>query len=111
MSDSSNFAVAWSDYRRRRRWFFSVCLGGFTVVVLLASILSKLSLGDLAFWLLGPAWIVAFGVVALRLELFRCPRCRRCFFCTLSHNNPFRRSCIHCGLPKWSESDLHEHLV
>ena len=111
MSDNSDFAVAWNDYRRRRRWFFGVWLGGFLVVALLASLLSKLSLDDLAFYVIGPAWMIGFVIMAIRMSLFRCPRCHHRFFSTWWHNNPLARKCLHCGLPKWSESDLHENHV
>src|SRR2546428_14131174 len=112
MDDQSHFAFAWQDYRRRRRWFFGIWLGGFLVVALVARLLSKLSLGDLDFAVLGPAWMTAFVVVAIRLQFFRCPRCHRKFFGALLYSNPLAKKCVHCGLPKWSESDLHEsHVV
>ncbi len=106
------FALAWTDYRRRRRWFFGVWLGGFLLVAMLASLLSALSLDDLAFVILGPSWGIAFFIVGIRLEFFRCPSCQRRFFCTWWYCNLFARRCVHCGLPKWSEADLHErHLA
>src|ERR1035437_7170915 len=109
MDDTSHLA-AWAEYRNRRRWFFGIWLGGLVAVILLTGLFSLL-LGDLAFYILGPAWLLSFVVASVRLSLFRCPSCHHCFFCTWSHHNPFRRSCIHCGLPKWSEKDLHETPV
>jgi hypothetical protein len=109
MDDTSHFA-AWAEYRNRRRWFFGIWLGGLVAVILLTGLFSRL-LGDLAFYILGPAWLLSFAVAGVRLSLFRCPSCRHCFFSTWTHHNPFRRSCIHCGLPKWSEKDLHETPV
>jgi hypothetical protein len=111
MNESRSYASAWSDYRRRRRWFFGVWLGGLLVVALFASVLMKFSFGDVAFGVFGPAWLLAFTTVALRLEFFRCPRCHHWFFCKWYRNSPFRRSCIHCGLPKWSEIDRHEDVA
>jgi antibiotic biosynthesis monooxygenase (ABM) superfamily enzyme len=106
MSDTVQFAAAWNDYVCRRRWFFGVWLGGFFVVILLTGLFAPL-LGDLAFYIFGPSWLLSFAIAGLRLSFFRCPRCHHHFFCTWLHNNPFRRSCIHCGLPKWSEKDLN----
>ncbi len=112
MNEESHFAPAWQDYRRRRRWFLGIWFGGFLVVALLASLLSKLSLDDLAFYVLGPVWMVGFVIAALRLSLFRCPRCHHRFFCTWWLGNPLAQKCLHCGLPKWSESGLNEkHAV
>jgi hypothetical protein len=101
----AEYSSAWKDYRWRCQWFFGIWLGGFLVVALLGILLAKLSLGDFAFYILGPAWIIAFVVVALRLQFFKCPRCSKRFFCTLWFNNPFAKKCAHCGLPKWSEAD------
>ncbi|MGD0625569.1 MAG: hypothetical protein ABSB32_12705 [Thermodesulfobacteriota bacterium] len=99
------FSLAWKDYKRRRRWFFGAWLGGFVVVASLAALLNRMSLGDLAFWVLGPLWLVAFVIAGLRLEFFRCPRCHRHFFCARWYYNLFARRCVHCGLPKWSDTD------
>jgi 4-amino-4-deoxy-L-arabinose transferase-like glycosyltransferase len=108
MNHTSRFASTWNDYRRRRRWFFGVWLGGFIIVASLAAFLAKLSLGDLAFAVLAPAWGLAFVVVAVRLQFFLCPRCHRHFSKAFWYGNPFARKCVHCGLPKWSESDLQK---
>src|SRR5437879_5295172 len=111
MNSTSEFTSAWDDYRRRRRWFFGVWLGGFLFVASLAALLNKLSLGDLAFWILGPAWMASFVVVAARLQLFRCPRCHRRFFNTFWYGNLLARRCVHCGLPKWSDTDPCEASI
>lgn len=108
MSGNSDFALAWNDYHRRRRWFFGVWLGGFAILVTLDMLLSKLPLRGLVFDVLGPIWMIGFVIVAIRLSLFRCPRCHHRFFTTWWHGNPLARKCLHCGLPKWSEVDLHE---
>jgi hypothetical protein len=111
MSDSPDFAVAWNDYRHRRRWFFGVWLGGFLAIALLVGLLSKLSPDDVVFYILGLTWMIAFIVVAIRLQFFKCPRCHHKFFGSAGYSNPLARKCLHCGLPKWSESDLHEKQV
>ena len=107
MNTSEQFISAWADYRRRRRWFFGAWLGGFVVVASLATLLASLSsgLGTAAFWILGPAWMVSFVVVAARLQLFKCPRCRRPFFNAFWYRNPLAQKCVHCGLRKWSTED------
>src|SRR5437867_2231180 len=111
MSISSQFEFAWRDYRRRRRWFFGTWLGGFVIVASLAAIFDRLSLRTAGFWILGPAWMICFLVGALRLQLFRCPRCHRPFFNAYWYGNPLARRCVHCGLPKWSAEDSHEATI
>ena len=100
----AQFAAAWADYRRRRRWFFGAAIGGGVIAALLAALSNKLSLGIAVFWVLGAPWIICVVVVALRLQFFKCPRCRMPF----SNGNPFARDCLHCGLPKWSYQDPQE---
>lgn len=38
------------------------------------------------------------------VALFSCPRCHKWFFATW-YRNPFARKCVHCGLPKWANSE------
>ena len=105
MDRASDYSSAWTDYRRRRRWFFAVFLGGFAVVFV--GLFAKLVSGS-AIALLGPAWMVGFLITLLRLYTFQCPRCRHWFFLTSWFGNPDARKCLHCGLPKWSEHDPDE---
>jgi hypothetical protein len=105
INDHAHFASSWNDYRRRRRWFFGNWIGGFFVIAVLAGIGSSLSLDDLVFYALCPAWLLGFAITSVRLSLFRCPRCGRCFSCTWWFGDPLTQHCLHCGLPKWSKSD------
>ena len=105
----SEFGVAWQDYRRRVRWFFGVWLSGFVVVGALAELLGKLGLGDVGIKVFSPAWMIAFVVVGVRLQLFKCPRCRRQFFKAWWYYNPFARKFVHCGFSKWGEANSNAH--
>jgi hypothetical protein len=55
-----------------------------------------------AFLIVGFAWLAAFAVTAIRLNLWPCPRCGHWFFSKMWWRNPFARACLHCGLPKWA---------
>ena len=102
MGNDSDYSSAWTDYRHRRRWFFGVWLGGFAVILLFVVLVS-----DSAIAWLAPVQMIGFLITAVRLSTFRCPRCHHWW-----RANPLTRKCRHCGLPKWSESDLHEkHLA
>src|SRR5690349_5628422 len=98
MNAPPDYSLAWDDYRRRIRWFFGVWLGGFAILVLMVKLFLKLGLGDWPFLVIGPAWMIAFVVVALWSSRFKCPRCRKPFFFGYWYHNPFARKCVHCGL-------------
>ena len=102
----NNSLQATRDDRSSSAW-----LGGFLAIALLVGLLSKLSPDDVVFYILGLTWMIAFIVVAIRLQFFKCPRCHHKFFGSAGYSNPLARKCLHCGLPKWSESDLHEKQV
>jgi hypothetical protein len=50
-------------------------------------------------------WIAVCVVTGWRVALFSCPRCHKWFFATWWYRNPFARKCVHCGLPKWANSE------
>ncbi len=58
-------------------------------------------------------WMVAFAVIGYQRGNFRCPRCGELFFQKFDdrswrmswQHNPLARRCLHCGLPKWAQSD------
>jgi hypothetical protein len=104
MNSRAQFAAVWRDYRRRRRWFLGAVLGGVLIAALLAALSNRLTLGIAAFWAFGAPWIICVLVVAVRLQMFKCPRCHLPF----SNGNPFAGNCLHCGLPKWSLQDPQE---
>ncbi len=109
MSDNVNYTAAWHDYRRRRRWFWGVYLGGCFGMVGLWLLFFNSPIGEfmkgIVFCVLAPMWLIGFVVTAFRCQLFRCPRCHRRFFMTWWYHNSFARRCIHCGLPKWADED------
>lgn len=111
VSESPDYTSEWEDYSRRVRWFFGSWLGGFAVVGLLAAVLGRLAIAGLVLTILAVAWIALFIVLAVRLQLFKCPRCRQKFFMAFSHYNPFARRCVHCGLPKWSRTDSCDPIL
>ena len=105
MSETSCFARAWSDYRRRRRSCLGFWLGGLLTVSIfgtLSTVFGAVSPDNPWVAVLGFGWVAVLGVLAFRLTLFRCPRCTQYF-----SENPFARKCVNCGLLKWSEGYLH----
>ena len=103
MEQPAAISDAWRDYRRRVRWFFVVWIGGFVGAAALAYALVSTPYGERAVPVIGIAWLVALTVVAVRLQLFRCPRCSRQFCKQRWYFNPLASHCVHCGLPKGQE--------
>ena len=111
MSQDSQKTSAWNDYRSRRRWFFFAWFGGMPVVFLICLVLSRFVRSDIPFWLVDGGWLLFFVVAGVRLTLFRCPGCREHFFCTWFSSNQLARRCVHCGFPKWAETDSDDPTV
>jgi hypothetical protein len=96
-----SYADAWSDYRHRSRLFWLTWVAGFLVAVSLTYLLSLFRAPSWLFLGIAVGWIVGFLYAAMRLQLFRCPRCRERFFSGTWYYWPVARACVHCGLPKW----------
>lgn len=103
MATNSHTQLPWSEYRRRRRWFFIVFLTYVPGVGVIGYSLSALVGSDIAFPVVAGFWMLAFAVAAVRMSSFPCPKCHRPFFHRLWVGNPLAEECIHCGFQKWGE--------
>lgn len=100
------YVGAWREYRRRRVFALAACLGIFFGGFVASNIFRETVGRPVSSWEAAPfgvAWFVLSFVGAVRLWLWRCPRCRRQYFFN-GITNLFARRCMHCGLPKWSRS-------
>jgi hypothetical protein len=104
----ASYEREWSNFRRLR-WagFFALAFLCLSVLVFFTAMprSSGASLSPLAndlFFVLGLGWLYC----AVRLELFRCPRCRERYFYrdTLMNRSAVRRRCAHCGLELFSHA-------
>ena len=89
---------AWRDYRWRW-WTFWGLAYGFMGIVIGASALLPRTLANAIIY----SWVGAWGLSGLRLGLFRCPACGKCFHLTSWWTSILSRRCLHCGLPKYQE--------
>jgi hypothetical protein len=95
----------WNEYRRRR----AVCW--LAMILWMPATLAAVPFSPNGLGLAAPMFVVFIlgGVVVNRLGHrvlhFPCPRCLRPFFQASWYYNYFARRCLHCGLPKWSETD------
>ena len=99
--DMSDYRKEWKSYRHRAR----TTLGAWViplVIIQLSGIGGRLWIG-----LVG-AWLLFFTVSMVWLYSFRCPRCLEWFFIQFPTNHPLTKVCVHCGLPKYADSDPGE---
>jgi len=89
---------AWRDYRWRW-WSVWGLAYGFMGVAIGTSALLPGTLANAVIY----CWVGAWGLSGLRLGLFRCPACGKCFHLTSWLTNILSRRCLHCGLPKYQE--------
>jgi amino acid transporter len=101
----SSYPEAWRDYRRRRNLFWAIFLTYVPGVATIAVPLSSAFNTDVPVFVIAALWMMAFGISGVYVQLWRCPRCTRHFFCKWWYRNPLASKCVHCGLPKWAEGD------
>ena len=91
----------WADYRTRKRLLLAVMLPGLVVVLMGAAAYLIERHGRAGLYCSLAAWAAAVVYAGIRLQDFRCPRCRRRFF----HRSPpllalRGKQCVNCSLPK-----------
>ena len=111
---AGEYLQEWDHLRRlRRRIFAIVAIGaGILVAVPLVTALLSLAVAKIVGFVLFAGWAVAllrFFFVSGEYVLWPCPRCGKPFhYVTRWYGrwtNPFSPRCVHCGLPKWVDSD------
>ncbi len=108
------YTQEWDELRRLRRRMFRVTVTGLVILIIapLVTTYLSLSIAKIIGFVLFAAWVV----VLLRLFLvsgeysyWACPRCGKPFHYIMRWygrwNNPLAQRCVHCGLPKWVDSD------
>src|SRR5580698_10319874 len=107
------YTQEWSELRRLRRQMFRVAGAGVALllVVPLDAYVSRSVAKIVGLALLG-CWVgllLKYFLLSHEYVYWSCPRCGGPFhFRTKWYgrwNNPFAHRCVHCGLPKWADSD------
>lgn len=105
------YQTAWENYRDRQTLFILGFLGLIPFIFFFVKISQYLfngtSVGGVDLRLAGFIfYALILGVLGLRLQFWKCPRCEKAFHnSTLSHNI-FSSQCLHCKLPKYEGSNL-----
>jgi hypothetical protein len=107
-----DYAAAWRDLRGRRVLFWALFLGFIPGLAGLCFAVGGpvanpggSEQGEALCGIFALLWVLVFAVAAIRLTLFRCPRCRALFHSTWWRHNPFSRNCLHCGLSQGTTAD------
>jgi hypothetical protein len=107
------YSQEWDELRRLRRQVLTIVFAGAAVfaAVPLVRFAPQGFSSALGFGLFG-VWVfllIAFFWVSGKYVYWSCPRCDKPFHYKTRWygrwNSPFARRCVHCGLPKWVESD------
>jgi hypothetical protein len=102
------YSSEWAELRRLHRKLLKVAVAAIAILGLISVANSLRGVGVFLF----VAWVIVLITLfstLMNLSYWACPRCGKPFH--YSHrtfgniNNPFAGQCIHCGLPKWAESD------
>lgn len=109
------YSEEWVELRRLRRSVLTIVLAGaavLAVVPLMTGLMPPSGFRGVVGLALLAAWVfllIKFFLVSFEYVLWSCPRCGKPF-----HRlerwfgrwiNPFARRCVHCALPKWSDSE------
>jgi hypothetical protein len=108
-----DYSQEWAELRRMRRRVVTVVFSGAAVFVLVPlTRLAPRGIGNALGLVLLAAWgalLVKFFSVSAEYSYWSCPRCGKPFHYVARWygrwNNAFARRCVHCGLPKWVDSD------
>ncbi len=112
------YSHKWAELRRLRRRLLTVAFAG-AAVFALVPLTRFASQGFSKVW--GFALFVVWAFLLLRFFLvsgeyvyWSCPRCGKPYHYSSRWygrwNNPLARRCVHCGLPKWADSDPAPNL-
>ena len=113
------YSQEWAELRQIRRRIFRVVAAGACVLVAVPLVTAYLSLSvaKIIGLVLFGAWaavLLRFFFVSGEYVYWSCPRCGMPYhYLVRSYgrwNNPFARRCVHCGLPKWVDSDPDSKL-
>jgi hypothetical protein len=110
------YSHEWAELRRLRRRIFRVAAAGAVILILgavpLVPTYVSLSSAKIIGLVLFAAWVIVllrFFFVSGEYVYWSCPRCGKPYHYLVRWygrwNNPFARHCVHCGLPKWVDSD------
>ena len=96
------YAARWRQFRRRRNVAWLVFAGYLPGVPALGLPLAGRFGSELPLYAIAALWLIAMLAAGVYAINWKCPRCGKPFLRDGWIHNAFARSCLHCGLPKWS---------
>lgn len=107
MDTATDFQPAWQQYKQRARLWVAL-------FVLYVPVVVGSGLLTLKYWhtpnpafLIAILWMAYTLYLGARINLWRCPRCGRCFAGTWWYNKGiFAKQCVNCGLRKYSNESI-----
>ena len=114
-----DYSQEWAELRRLRRRMVRVAAAGAVILVAVPLVTTyfSLSAAKIIGLVLFAAWVVVllrFFFVSGEYVYWSRPRCGKPYHYLVRWygrwNNLFARHCVHCGLPKWVDSDRDPKL-
>jgi hypothetical protein len=102
-ADSMPPGSTWNTLRRRERVGMGLWLGYLPGTFVLGQPFSDALGSEIAFLIVGLAWMATCLLVVFWCGSFRCPRCGNRFYQNWWYQGSYARKCAHCGLRKWAE--------
>jgi hypothetical protein len=107
------YSREWAELRRLRRQVLRIVFAGVAVFVLVPlNRFAPQNFSKTLGFALFAAWaflLIRFFLVSSAYVYWSCPRCGKPYHYSSRWygrwNNPLARRCVHCGLPKWADSD------
>jgi hypothetical protein len=102
------YSWEWGELRKLQRRLLKIIVAGAAIIGLfpIANLIPRFG------WLIFVGWVAVlfmFFRAASEYSYWSCPRCGKPFHYVAkglgNWNNPFAGKCVHCGLPKWVDSD------
>jgi hypothetical protein len=96
----------WQRYRKLRNLYFVIWLGYIPAVYVFTVLMSKAFGTFFPSFVFAGIWMLMFAATGARLSTWPCPKCGKWFSVSWWYNKSFfARKCVHCGLPKFADSD------
>ena len=102
MWSDPQYLHSWRDLRRRELlfWFFVLSyVPGMLLIIAAVDVIGR-DLPEHIGAYFSAAWLLGFGGAGVHHQNFRCPRCRRYFFCRFRWLERHALHCVNCELAR-----------
>jgi len=92
----------WEEYRKLSKQFLWAWIGYLPGMAVIGISISRFIETETPVIIIAVIWLCVCAVTAVRLGLWKCPKCGNRFALKGLYRNSATDKCLHCGLPKWA---------